>query len=362
MVQSKDYNSGYEAAIEAIKKKLQDMQNGNQSQQQSSGGSQQDNGMISPEEAIGGDRNPQQSSQSSSSNSGGGQSRTSKGNENQGVVRPEDCCPPSSGQLSDVPGRAGGMIDSDTGEKIAKQEGYDPVKGSDSAIEKDWKDAVLKETAKHKGNLPGSLVSTIEGLYKTAQDWKKELKRIVGNSISPDDKRQAYANKNVLVSQDRMARTEKDKFDSMDYMMAWIDSSGSMSDEQLKQCLTEVHAVAEAKKPMKLVVIQCDTKIQWIKEYRSLSELKKDIVHQKVHGRGGTDFKACWDLLRNDPKYKRTRPELVMLFTDGGCDQYKRDARTMRHLCWVILDNPSFTLQYKDMQTKCLHINTAQIK
>ena len=123
-----------------------------------------------------------------------------------------------------------------------------------------------------------------------------------------------------------------------------------------------MHAVAEAKKPMKLVVIQCDTKIQWIKEYRSLSELKKDIVHQTVHGRGGTDFKACWDLLRTDPKYKRIHPELVMLFTDGYCDQYKRDARTMRHLCWVILDNPSFTLQYKDMQTKCLHINTAQIK
>lgn len=363
MAHSKDYKSGYDAAIEAIKKKLQDMQNGNNDMknQGSGDGNQQDNGMISPEEAVGGQKRPNQQGQSGGSASGS-KSRTSKNDQNQGIVRPEDCCPPSSSRLSEVPGRAGGMIDMGEGEQIAKQEGYKPEGGNATAIERDWKDAALRETNKHKGDLPGNLVATIEGLYKTAQDWKKELRKIVGYSISPDDKRSAYANKNVLVSQDRLARTEKDQYDNMDYMMAWIDSSGSMSDDQLKQCLTEVHAVALAKKPMKLVVIQCDTKIQWIKEYRSLEEMKRDIPKQQVHGRGGTELKPCWDLLRNDPKYKRISPELVMIFTDGGLTQYKRDARTMRNLCWVILDNPSWQLQYKDINTKVVHIRTNDIK
>ena len=51
-----------------------------------------------------------------------------------------------------------------------------------------------------------------------------------------------------------------------------------------------------------------------------------------------------------------------MIFTDGGLTQYKRNVRTMKNLCWVILDNPSWNLQYKDINTKMVHIKTADIK
>ena len=358
MAHSKDYQKGYEEAIEAIKQKLQDKNGNKQSQQRqnNSGSGSDGDGRISPDEAVGGSK----SGNSGNSGGSGEKSRTSKSDANQGVVRPEDCCPPSS--MGKVPGRAGGMIDQDTGEKIVKQEGYDPEGGSSSAIEREWAETAVKEASKYKGNLPGSLLSKIDGLYKVAKDWKKELKKIVGHSLSPEDKRQAYANKNVLISQDRLARTDKDKYDNMDYMMAWVDSSGSMSDDQLKQCLTEVHAIALAKKPIKLIVVQCDTKIQWVKEYKSLAEMKRDIPHQTVHGRGGTELKPCWDLLKNDPKYKRKAPDLIMIFTDGYLTQYKRDARSMRNLCWVILDNPSWQAQYKDIMTKVVHIKTNDIK
>jgi predicted metal-dependent peptidase len=199
-------------------------------------------------------------------------------------------------------------------------------------------------------------------LEEAKKDWKKELRKVVGHSISPEDKRSAYAHKNILVTQDRVARTDKDKYDNMDYMMAWVDSSGSMTDDQLRQCLTEVYSVALAKKPIKLIVIQCDTKIQDIKEYTDLRQLKKDMVHATVKGRGGTELKPCWDLLVSDPKYKRRPAELVMIFTDGGLNQYKRNPRTMRNLCWVILDNPAWNIQYKDINTKMVHIKTADIK
>ena len=51
-----------------------------------------------------------------------------------------------------------------------------------------------------------------------------------------------------------------------------------------------------------------------------------------------------------------------MIFTDGYLNQYKRDPRTMRNLCWVILDNPSFDVKYKDAKTKCVYINTKYVK
>lgn len=344
---SKEYNDGYQAAIEAIKKQL------NKESSQGGGGQ---NGQSLPPDMT----SPQEATGQGSSSSDANQTRTSKSDDNQGIVRPEDCIGPSS--LNNVPGTAGGMIDRSAGEEICKKEGYDDIGGSDGAIEREWRDAALKEASKMKGDQFGKFKSKLEGLYKVSSDWKKELRKIVGHSISPDDKRQAYANKNVLISQDRIARTDKDKYDNLDYMMAWIDSSGSMSDDQLKQCLSEVYAVALAKKPIKLVVIQCDTKIQEIKEYTDLRQLKKDMISASVKGRGGTELKPCWDLLVSDPKYKRRPAELVMVFTDGYLNQYKRNPRTMRNICWVILDNPSWELKYKDINTKVVHIKTSDIK
>ena len=279
-----------------------------------------------------------------------------------GVVRPEDCIGPAAGQLSKTPGAAGGMIDRATGDKIAEAEGYDKQGGSDSAVESEWKDAAIKASNKMKGNGPGNLKSKIEALYMTSTNWKKELRNVVGHAISPDEKRQAYANKNVLTAQNRIARTDKDRYDNLDYMMAWIDSSGSMSDQQLRQCLGEVYAVALAKKPITLVVVQCDTKIQEIKEYHNLRDLQRELKNATVKGRGGTDLKPCWELLQKDPKYSRRAAELVMVFTDGYLDQYKRDPRKIRTLCWVVLDNPGFRVQYKDAQTKLVCINTEDIK
>ena len=364
-----EYDNGYEAAIQALKDVINGKQNGDQT-----GNSGQDNqGMESPQDAVnnGPEDNKKKaqqnqgkggsSSSSSSSSSGSGSGR---GSGSQGVVQPEDCMGPDS--LNEVPGTPGGMIDRKTGDQIAKSEGQDENAGSESGIENEWKDAALKAAGKlngsnKKGNGPGSLKSKIETLYKTSKDWKKELRKVVGYSISPEDKRQAYANKNVLVSQDRIARTDKDKYDNMDYMMAWVDSSGSMSDEQLRMCLSEVYAVALAKKPIKLIIIQCDTKIQDIKEYTNLNQLKKDMIHATVKGRGGTELKPCWDLMKNDKKYRRPA-DLIMIFTDGYLDQYKRDPRHMKNLCWVLIDNPSFQIQYKDINTKAVYINSKDVK
>lgn len=338
--------------------------NGNQSQGsqgQGSGSKQQGNGNQS--QGQGNQKGDGSGSQGNGSQgSQGNDPRQSSNDPNTGVVRPEDCIGPASSTLSKTPGQPGGMIDRATGDKIAEAEGYDKQGGSDSAVEKEWREAAIKATSRMKGDAAGHLKSKIEGLYMTSTDWKKELRQVVGQAISPDEKRQAYANKNVLISQTRVARTDKDQYDNLDYMMVWIDSSGSMSDDQLRLCLSEAYAVALAKKPITLVVVQCDTKIQDIKEYHTLRELQRDLKQATVKGRGGTELKPCWEMLYKDKKYSRRPVELVMVFTDGYLTQYKRDPRKMRTLCWCVLDNPSFRLDYKDAQTKLICLDTKDIK
>lgn len=358
---TKDYDEGYQAAIEAIKQAL----SGQNNQGGEGDGPSLPNDMTSPQEATGqgsqssgGQKSDKQQSRSGSGKPAGPSVEPSK--DNHGTVSPEDCVGPNS--LGNTPNTPGGIIDRQTGDDICKKEGYDSQSASQDVIDKEWGDLAIKESSKIKGNGAGDFKAKLVGIYKTTTDWKTALRKVVGKSLSPIDKRQAYANKNILVSQDRIARTDKDEYNNMDYMMAWIDSSGSMSDHQLKLCLSEVYSVALAKKPIKLVIIQCDTKIQDIKVYTSLSQLKKDIVHATVKGRGGTELKPCWDLLEKDPKYKRRPAELVMIFTDGYLDQYKRNPKTMKNLCWVILDNLGWEVRYKDNKTMTLHLRSDDIK
>ena len=361
---SKEWNDGYQAAIEAIKKAMSGNNSGS-----GSGGSSEGlpSDMTPPPGGSDNGSSGNSSNKQNQQNQQNGGSRTDKDNPSQGTVRPEDCMD-TSGALDGCPETPGGMISKTEGDKLAQAEGYNKEGGSEGTVERDWKDSVIKVTQKQSGNVKpgtalGNFMAKLEGLYKTQTDWKKVLKQVIGQAISPEDKRQAYANKNVLVSQDRITRTDKDKYDSLDYMMVWIDSSGSMSDDQLKMCLSEVYQVALAKKPLKLVTVQCDTAIQEIKEYKNLRDLKNDIVRATVKGRGGTELKPCWDLLRTDPRYARRKPDVVVIFTDGGVPrQYKRDLRTMKTLVWCIIDNPAFNLQFKDSMTKCIHIKSSDIK
>lgn len=383
---SKEWNDGYQAAIDAIKKIMKG-DNSDVSDQSKSGGNESSD-LTMPSDVFdkaqqeGGQKqtgdgkdkqinpNSQSGQGSSSSSSSSGNSRTNSKDASQGIVRPEDCVSNNAG-IKSTPGTAGGFFNKSEGDKLAQAEGYDKSGGGEDAVQRDWTDAALRESNKlpsDPGSVWGKFKSTIEGLYKVQTDWKKALKYVVGKSINDAEKRQAYANKNILISQDRIARTDKDKFDNMDYMIAFIDSSGSMSDEQLKMVLSEMYSLALQKKPVKLITVQCDTKIQEIKEYTSLKELKADAIHATVKGRGGTDVKPLWELLsgtieKDFKKRNKGNPDLVMIFTDGYVPaQYPRNKRLMNWLCWCILDNPAFNVKYNDSMTKIIHLKTDDIK
>lgn len=363
---TKEWNEGYQAAIEAIKKAMQ-------------GGSQDGSGSGSDGEGLPSDMTPPPS-QGGESSAGGkkqgkknqqssdGGSRTSAKDPGQGVVRPEDCCSNSSA-VSNTPSTPGGFFSKEDGDKIAQAEGYDKEGGSQDAVERDWKDAATKAAQNIKdsgkpGDVWGRLKSTIEGLYKPTKDWKKAFDYIIGKSFNEAETRSALVHKNILVTQDRMARTDKDKYDNTDYMIFVIDSSGSMTDDDLKFMLSEIYAIAEAKKPMKLYIVQCDTKVQEIKEYNNLQELKRDSLKATVKGRGGTDMGDFFKVFATDKRFKQQNPDLIIIFTDSDSRgrQYRRDRRKMNWLCWCIMDDPGFTLQFPDKMTKIIHLKSSDIK
>lgn len=304
-----------------------------------------------------------QSGQGQSGEGSEGQGQQGQGESGEGQVQPQDCQPVTGSGQSGI---AGEVISKEDGDKIAQAEGYPKEGGSDENIAKDWKARAEKAAAKMAGKGEGytKLKAKLDNLYKVTKNWRKELAKIVGNCINPADKRYDYTNKNVLVSQHRIARTDKDKYDAMDYMMAWIDTSGSMSQEYLTQCLNEVWGVANAKHPMKLVVVQFDTRIADIREFKSADELKKAMPNMEIRGGGGTDVGDCFKMMMGkskdkeaNKKYGKKPTELVLIFTDGYLEQYRRIPMKMKNLIWVVVGNPAFELEYKEKNTRVVRIS-----
>lgn len=306
-----------------------------------------------PSQGGGGDKNQQgqQNQQNQQNQNGQGNGQDQQNQEGQG----------SSGTDANLQGTidtAGSMLDAKEGQKIAKEEGYDDVGANESALEKEWENKAREVAKKLKGTGAGNDILADKLLatsVKGTNEWKKILKDIVGRSVSPEDKRRGYAHNNILVSQDRVALSDKEKYDNVDYIMAWVDTSGSMSQEDLNKALSMMLMVAQAKKPTKLVVCQFDTRVADIKEFDKVDRIEKDMRKMKIKGGRGTDVKCCFDLLADKKsKYARQVPELVVIFTDGYLDQYRRDKRRMQNLVWVVQDHPSFELEYPDSHTKLI--------
>lgn len=367
---SKEYKEGYDAAIEAIKNALNGDGGGQNGQgggsPQSPDGRDMDLGGTPAGQALADAQNSQNISDGSQSGSSGGQGDQSgnqqgssgRGSGSQGVVTPQDC----AGQFGNsVPSTPGGFMDPDEGNKLAKQEGYGPGPTADAAAA-GWKEAAIQAASKSQGKGAGTLMSKILDIWKTSTDWKKAFKKIIGHSLNTQDKRSAYANKNVLATRNMVARTEKDKYDCVDYMCIFTDSSGSVSDSDLQYMLSEIYAIAYAMKPETLVVGQFDTKIQDIQIFHDPKEFKKYTKNAKVKGRGGTDCQCIWELLRNDKRFKKNPAELVIIMTDGYLTQHRRDPKKMNNLCWAILDNAGWDVESKEPRTSCIHLKSKDIK
>lgn len=358
MANKKEYNEGYNDAIEAIKKIL----NGQgSSEMDSQDGTTDDGRDMDLGNTPAGQKQQQQQRQQSGGSSGSGskgEDSESQGGGGQGTVTPEDC----AGQFADnVPSTPGGFMDGNEGNKLAEEEGYEPGPTGD-AMSNQWKEVAIRAAQKAQGNAAGSFASKIMGIWKTTTDWKKSFRKIVGRALNTSDRRSAFANKNILATQNRVARTDKDKFDAVDYMCIFTDSSGSISDNDLKYMLSEIYQIALQLKPETLVVGQFDTRIQDIKVFRDAAEFRKYANVAQVKGRGGTECKCIWDLLHTDKRFKGTQSELVIIITDGYLTQYKRDPKTMGHLCWAILDNAGWECNNKETKTSTIHLDSKDIK
>ena len=167
----------------------------------------------------------------------------------------------------------------------------------------------LKDTAnqvlKQRGTIPGELKELIDSLYVTEEpviDWRAYLRRFNGMASK------VFTKKTRRKPNKRFFGNPALKIKQKKNTLVAIDTSGSVSKNDLKEFLSEIHHIW--KTGTQVTVVECDASIGRVYEYKGeMAEAKE------VTGRGGTSYEPVMQYLWD---HKDKYQNLIYL-TDGEC-------------------------------------------
>jgi len=178
-----------------------------------------------------------------------------------------------------------------------------------------------EQTIKKRGTVPGEIegVIIIENIVPPKFDWRGFIRRFTGVSTKVFTK--------------KIRRKENRRFDAnpglkvkmRQHMLLAIDTSGSVSDNELKEFMSEMHHIYKC--GVDITIVQCDTKINSIEPYKGKFEMT-------VIGRGGTEFDPVLNYFNENLK-KYTS---LVYFTDGEC---YTDVKPKGNILWVLSEQSS---------------------
>jgi predicted metal-dependent peptidase len=162
---------------------------------------------------------------------------------------------------------------------------------------------VADQVQKSRGTVPGEFAEILERLKHIDPpkfDWKGYMRRFAGRSIK------TYTKKSRRKYNKRLPDNPGLKIKRHKHILAAIDTSGSVSTNELKEFLSELYHMK--KTGSEVTIIECDTAISYIGKF----DPKKDL---EIHGRGGTDFQPVIDYYNEHQK----EYSCLFYFTDGEC-------------------------------------------
>ena len=225
-------------------------------------------------------------------------------------------------------GGAPGEITLEDGTKVtikASHEFWKQFEGMDEAekklmekqIEYQLKD-VAEQVNKIRGTIPGELKELIDNLYVSEEaviDWRAYLRRFNGMASK------VYTKKTRRKPNKRFYGNPALKIKQKKNTLVAIDTSGSVSREDLKEFLSEIYHIW--KTGTQVTVIECDASIGRVYEYKGKTEEALEVT-----GRGGTSYEPVIDYLwKNKDKYQN-----LIYLTDGECSV---DSMPCKPTLWV---------------------------
>ena len=185
---------------------------------------------------------------------------------------------------------------------------------------------------KSRGLMPSSFLEQIEKINQPPKlSWKQILKKYVGTVTAGKRKTRTRLNRRQPERFDISGRVDE----KVIKIVVAIDTSGSMSNEQIADIFNEIFGILATRKH-EITVIECDAVVQRVYKVKN-----KDDVKMKVMGRGGTSFTPVIEYINN---HKYFRDALLIYFTDGYGDNEIPKPLTYRNI-WVLTESDNLSVE-----------------
>jgi len=177
------------------------------------------------------------------------------------------------------------------------------------AIRDEIKEAMLAaaSTVDGAGNIPAGVKRIIQELTEPKMNWRELLRMQLESTIKSDYTWMRASRKGWHMD----AVMPGMRLDPMIDIALFIDASGSMDGDMLKDILSETANIMESFPAYKIHVVTFDTECYNPQQYDS--ENLDDIRDYEVQGGGGTDFDAIFRYLKDN----EIEPKRLVVFTDG---------------------------------------------
>jgi len=216
----------------------------------------------------------------------------------------------------DIQAMVGAMVNGDTqcelpstGETVQlPKHDWEEVQQVDETTEKLVKaqighllNQVADQVRKSRGTVPGEMELLIENFNNIEPpkfDWRGYIRRFHGKSIK------TYTKKSRRKFSKRTPDFPGLKIKQQKHILAGIDTSASVNEDELKEFFHEIHHMN--KTGADVTVVQCDTAIHKVEKFNPRNDYE-------IKGRGGTCFQPVIDYYNeNQHKYS-----CLMYLTDG---------------------------------------------
>jgi predicted metal-dependent peptidase len=199
-----------------------------------------------------------------------------------------------------------------------------------AAIRDEIREAVLNAAQQAgAGNVPAGVKRMIKDLTEPVIDWRELLQQQIESTIKSDFTWMKPSRRGWHLDAVMPGMKPGEQID----VCIAIDTSGSISERDIKDFMAEIKGIMEAYDEYKIHVWCFDTEIYNPQIFTS--ENLEDISAYEPAGGGGTDFMANWEFMKEN----HIEPKKFIMFTDGmPCGEWGEEEYC--DTCWIIKGNP----------------------
>ena len=191
------------------------------------------------------------------------------------------------------------------------------------------REAMIAAASQAAGKLPASVKRMVEQLTQPKMNWRELLQQQVQSTLTSN---YSYLRPNRKTMPQGIVIPGTIKGDTISVCVA-IDSSGSISDTDVKDFLSEINGIMSQYDEYEVRVWSFDTQIYNDTLFTSNDG---DIAEYKVMGGGGTSFNANWNYM----KEQGIEPKVFIVFTDGMSYDGWGDVDYCDTV-WIVKNNPN---------------------